>query len=147
MTSILGISMPNIGISKDDLTKPKTLALGGIATVGLVGGLAVGATRGHPLIGLGVGAAVAAVATGAALIGNASVSYRDGYCTEYGDPDCDYPGVSPTYRQPYYPNGDPGYRNSDGDGAREDFPDRDAGRYPSSRYPSGSGGATSRGDD
>jgi hypothetical protein len=41
MTSVLGLSMPHIGITKNDLTSPKNLALGGIAATGLVGGKVV----------------------------------------------------------------------------------------------------------
>jgi len=74
MTSVLGLSMPKIGISKDNLTSPKNVALGGIAATSLVGGGVIGALRGSPLKGLAIGGAVAAAALGAALIGNASSS-------------------------------------------------------------------------
>ena len=136
MTSVLGLSMPKIGISKDDLTSPKNLALGGIAATSLVGGGVIGAMRGNPLKGLAIGGAIAAVALGASLIGNASASYRDGYCDSYYDADCDYPGTRPRYDP--YPGYDPGYRDDDWDGGREDYPS--GGEY----YP---GGATSTGDD
>lgn len=128
MTSILGVSMPKVGISKDELTSTKSIALGGIAAASLVVGGVAGAIKHKPLIGLGVGAAIAAVATGAALLGNASQSY-DGVCdARYGyDPDCDT-----------YPQHDGGYRDHDGDGAREDPLPYDP-RYP--------GGATHHGDD
>lgn len=141
MTSVLGLSMPNLGISKQDLSSPKNVALGGIAATSLVGGGVIGALRGNPLRGLAIGGAVAAVALGAALIGNASSSYRDGYCDSWGDPDCDYPDTRPHYphRDPYPGGGyDPGYRDRDWDGGREDYPS--GGEY----YP---GGGTSPGDD
>jgi hypothetical protein len=137
MTSVLGLSMPKIGISKDDITSPKNLALGGIAATSLVGGGVIGAMRGNPLKGLAIGGAIAAVALGASLIGNASASYRDGYCDSYYDADCDYPGTRPRY-DPYPGGYDPGYRDDDWDGGREDYPS--GGEY----YP---GGATSPGDD
>jgi hypothetical protein len=96
----------------------------------------IGALRGSPLKGLAIGGAIAAVALGASLIGNASSSYRDGYCDSYYDPDCDYPGTGPSY--PRYDPYDPGYRDRDYDGGREDYPS--GGEY----YP---GGGTSPGDD
>jgi hypothetical protein len=144
MTSVLGVSLPKVGSSNQDLASPKNVALGGIAATSVIGGGVIGALKGSPLKGLAIGGAVAAVALGAALVGNASSSQRDGYCDYYGDPDCDYPGVGydpyyprhdyPRYDNPYY---DGGYRDHDGDGAREDYPD--TGYYP--------GGGTSRGDD
>ena len=128
MTSVLGVSMPKVGITKQDLTSPKNIALGGIAATSLIGGGVLGAMRGNPLKGLAIGGAVAAVALGAALVGNASDSQRDGWCDYYGDPDCDYPGTTrryPPYGDPYVPY-DPYY---------DDYPDTDPGR------------GTSRGDD
>ncbi|MCW2926812.1 MAG: hypothetical protein JWM86_780 [Thermoleophilia bacterium] len=144
MTSIMGLSLPNIGAPKQrDIVSPKNIALGTIAAGGLAAGGIIGKIKGHPMIGLGIGAAIAATALGAALIGNASSSQRDGYCDYYGDADCDYPGVDP---RPYpggydpypydNPNYDGGYTDRDGDGGREDYPD--TGYYP--------GGGTSRGD-
>ena len=130
MTSVLGLSMPHIGIKKDDITSPKNLALGGIAATGLVGGTVIGALRGSPLKGLAIGGAIAAVALGASLIGNASASYRDGYCDSYYDPDCDYPGTGPRY----YPDPDP-YPGYDPSYPRDDYPND----YPR--------GGTSPGDD
>jgi len=136
----MGISMPKIGISKHELTSTKSIALGTLAGVAVGGGLIAGLMKGHPLkFGL-IGAAIGAAAIGAALLGNASSSQRDGWCTSaYNDPDCDYPGTPnypgvPDYGGSY----DPGYRDDDGDGAREDYPD--TGTY----YPSG---GTSYGDD
>lgn len=140
MTSVLGLSMPQIGIRKQDLTSPKNVALGGIAATSVIGGGVIGAMKGSPLKGLAIGGAVAAVALGAALLGNASNSYRDGWCDSYGDPDCDYPGTG-GYHDPHFPRYDDpfhdgGYRDTDGDGGREDYPD--TGHYP--------GGGTSPGD-
>lgn len=142
MTSVLGLSMPKLGIQKQDISSPKNVALGGIAATGLLGGGIVGAMKGSPLKGLAVGSAIAAVALGAALLGNASSSYRDGYCDSWGDPDCDYPGTGPRPHEPHYPrydnpHYDGGYRDDDFDGGREDYPD--TGYYP--------GGGTSPGDD
>lgn len=143
MTSALGLGMPKFGIQKQDLTSPRNVALGGIAATGLIGGGVLGQIKGSPLKGLAIGGAIAAVALGAALVGNASASSRDGWCDSYGDPDCDYPGVGPSYRHhdPHFPyddrHYDGGYRDDDFDGAREDYPD--TGYYP--------GGGTSRGDD
>ncbi len=154
MTSVLGVSVPKVAAQpqpeaaapkeakKPSILTPKNLALGGLAATFLGGGALVGAMKGHPLIGLGVGGALAAATVGAALLGNASSSQRDGYCDYYGDPDCDYPGVgydprypqTPGYDNPYY---DGGYRDDDFDGGREDYPD--TGYYP--------GGGTSQGDD
>ena len=129
MTSVLGLSLPKFGISKDDLTSPKNLALGGIATTSLIGGGVLGAIKGSPLKGLGIGAAVAAVALGAALLGNNGASQRDGFCDYYNDPDCDYPGThGPRYDPPYY---EPPYYEPDP-------------YYPDPGYPSG---GTSHGDD
>lgn len=75
MTSVLGLSMPKIGMSKNDLTSPKTLALGAVATTALAGGGIIGQIKGNPLAGLAIGGAIAAVAIGASLVGNASDSY------------------------------------------------------------------------
>jgi hypothetical protein len=63
--------------SRQQLTEPKHLALGGIAATSIAAGGIIGKIKGHPLIGVGIGAAVAAVAVGAALLGNASQSYYD----------------------------------------------------------------------
>ena len=63
--------------SRQQLTEPKNLALGGIAATSIAAGGIIGKIKGHPLIGVGIGAAVAAVALGAALLGNASESYYD----------------------------------------------------------------------
>jgi hypothetical protein len=128
MTSVLGISLPKLGISKQDITSPKNVALGGIAAASVIGGGVVGALRGSPLKGLAIGAGIAAAALGASLIGNASSSYRDGYCDYAYDPDCNYPN---TYDPPYIP--------------RNDYP-RD---YPDPSYPDTypyPGGGTSTGD-
>jgi len=125
MASVLGVGLPKVGISKDELKSPKTIALGGTAAVALIGGGIAGAMRGNLKAGLAIGGALAAAATGAALLGNASQSY-DGVCdARYGyDPDCDrYPG---TYQY------DGGYQDRDGDGAREDplpYDPRYDGRY------------------
>ena len=43
MTSVLGLSMPKIGISKQDITSPKNIALGGIAATSVIGGGVIGA--------------------------------------------------------------------------------------------------------
>jgi hypothetical protein len=156
MTSVLGVSVPKVGIAKQEEAPkeaPKTgglltgrnIALGGLAATFLIGGGVIGAMRGNPLVGLGVGGALAAATVGAALIGNASSSQRDGYCDYYGDPDCDYPGVGydPYPHDSHYPgrydnpHWDGGYRDDDFDGGREDYPD--TGYYP--------GGGTSHGDD
>ncbi len=131
MTSVLGLSMPKLGITKQDITSPKKVALGGIAATSLVGGGIIGAIKGSPLKGLAVGGVIAAAALGAALIGNASSSHRDGYCDYYGDPDCDYPGVTPSYRPPHVPH----------------FPVPDP-YYPRDDYPTGDyQGGTSWGDE
>lgn len=158
MTSVLGVSVPKAALPQQreaaaapketkqpSILTPKNLALGGLAATFLGGGAIVGAMKGHPLVGLGIGAGLAAATVGAALLGNASSSQRDGYCDYYGDPDCDYPGVGydpyphdPHYPGPYdNPNYDGGYRDDDFDGGREDYPD--TGYYP--------GGGTSHGDD
>ena len=75
MTSVLGISMPTIGLGKDDSVGTKALTGGGI----VVGGAAVGGLLGklgsaNPLVTAGIGAAIGAVAVGAALLGNAADS-------------------------------------------------------------------------
>lgn len=134
LTSVFNLSLPSFGISRDDITSPKNVALGGIAATSLIAGTAIGAFRGSPLKGLGIGAAIAAVALGASLLGNASSSYRDGYCDSYNDIDCDYPGT----RYDPGPRYDPGYRDRDHDGGREDWPSG------GENYP---GGSTSPGDD
>lgn len=149
MTSVLGITLPKTAAtppphaphavtteSPSKLTSPKNLALGGLAATFLVGGGVLGAMRGNPLMGLGIGAGLAAATVGAALLGNASSSQRDGYCDYYGDPDCDYPGTyEPRYEPPYrdYPR--------DYDYPRNDYPRND---YPDPGYPQG---GTSPGDD
>lgn len=121
--------MPNFGISRQDLTKPKTIALGGIAATSIIGGGVLGALKGHPLAGIGIGAAIAATALGAALLGNASSSTRDGFCDFSGDPDCDYPydpggydpnvGGYPGSQGPYIPHS-PG--NGPGDSSGPYYP-------------------------
>lgn len=157
MTSMLGITVPKAGattppphaphaVTKENpnrLTSPKNLALGGLAATFLVGGGVLGALRGNPLAGLGIGAGLAAATVGAALLGNASSSQRDGYCDYYGDPDCDYPGTytpryEPPYHDPYYP---PDYDYPRNDYPRNDYPRND---YPDPGYPYG---GTSPGDD
>ncbi|MCB0877757.1 MAG: hypothetical protein KDC46_02095 [Thermoleophilia bacterium] len=138
MTSVLGVSVPKVGITKQDLTSPRNLALGGIATTSLVGGGIVGALKGSPLKGLAIGGAIAAVALGAALIGNASSSQRDGWCDYYGDPDCYEPTVPGRYGPPRY---DPTYPYDPGyDPYYPSYPDPG---YPDSGY----GRGTSPGDD
>ena len=151
MTSVLGIALPKTAAtpppahephavatdSSSKLTSPKNLALGGLAATFLVGGGVVGAMRGNPLMGLGIGAGLAAATVGAALLGNASSSQRDGWCDSYSDPDCDYPGVDP-----YYPRNDyPRYDYPRNDYPRNDYPYND---YPDPGYPYG---GTSPGDD
>ena len=115
----------------------RNVALSGLAVASIAGGTLIGALRGSPLAGLGIGAAVAAIGVGAALLGSASSSQRDGWCDSYGDPDCDYPGTTPSWRYdpprydpPYYepPYYEPPYN---------DYPD--TGGYPQ--------GPTSYGDD
>jgi hypothetical protein len=78
----------------------RNLALGGIATATIATGGIIGQLRGHPLLGAGIGAAVAAVAVGAALLGSASDSYSD----------YDYPSGGRNY-----PSGGSGGRTSRGD--------------------------------
>jgi hypothetical protein len=134
MTSVLGLSMPKVGISKQESASPKQVALGGIALTSIVGGGVAGALKGSPLKGLAIGGAVAAVALGAALLGTASASQRDGWCDYYGDPDCDYPRTRYPHHDPY-PRYDPAPRRYD------PYPDPD---YPSGGYP---GRGTSWGDD
>jgi hypothetical protein len=105
------------------LLTTRNLALGGVAATSIAAGGIIGKLRGNPLAGLGIGAAIAAVAVGAALIGNASDSY-------YGD----YPsGGSGGGR--HYPSGGSGGHTSPGD---------DGGGYtpPSG----GSGGSHGSGD-
>src|SRR5688572_8963167 len=96
MTSVLGITLPKTaaaatpapphephaveGEKPNAIFNRKNLALGGLAAVLMGGGAAIGAARGNPLLGLGIGAGIAAVGVGAALLGNASSSQRDGYC-------------------------------------------------------------------
>jgi hypothetical protein len=83
LTSVLGtIYTP----PKHDsgLLSTKNLALGGIAATSRVAGGIIGKLRGNPLAGLGIGAAIASVAIGAALLGNASNSYYDDGYGGYG---------------------------------------------------------------
>jgi hypothetical protein len=106
--------------SRQQLTEPKNLALGGLAVTSIAAGGIIGKLRGHPLIGAGIGAAVAAVALGAALLGNASESYYD------------------------YPSG--GGRNYPSGGGRHTSPGDDGGYRPGSggghTSPGDSGGYT-----
>jgi hypothetical protein len=86
------------------LLSTRNLALGGIAATTTAAGGIIGKLSGHPLLGAGIGAAIGAVAIGAALLGSASDSY-------YYD---DYPsGGSRGGRS--YPSGGSGGHTSPGD--------------------------------
>ena len=111
-----------------------SLGLGAVVG-GLVGFRSAGAAGNavaRAAIGTGIGLAAGGVIGGLAALGGATHS-DDHY---YYDP---YPYVpEPYYPEPYYPDPyypdygyDPGYRDRDWDGAREDYPD--TGRY----YPGG----------
>jgi hypothetical protein len=124
-------STPKAG--KPSIFSAKNIALGGLGAAALAAGGIIGKLRGHTGIGLAIGGAAAAVAVGAALVGSAGASQRDGWCDYYGDPDCDYPGTYDPYR-PY----DPGYPSY------PSYPDPYDPYYPEPGY--GNGG-TSWGDD
>lgn len=97
----------------------RDVALTGFALTSLALGTVAGAARGNPLVGAAVGAAVAAVGIGAALLGGASSSESDGYCSGWdsSDIDCGYRGptivIRPTfpdnYPTPDYSYPSPGY--------------------------------------
>lgn len=97
MTAISGVRAPSVPASatKENTSPRKSIALAGIAAISTIGGGVIGSFRGSPLKGLAVGAAVGAVALGAALLGMNGRSTRDGWCDYPLDPDCDYPVVDP----------------------------------------------------
>lgn len=99
------------------LLSTRNLALGGIAATSIAAGGIIGKLQGHPLLGAGIGAAIGAVAIGAALLGSASESY---YYNDY-----------PSGGRRDYPSGGSGGRTSPGDD----------GGY--SRPPSGGSGGSS----